>query len=271
MTEKITVQCCLAKELKGLFGSGKEEGERLRKPHKFVLELDSNGVPFITSFFSSCADDLYRPACPVLRALPRLSDLKCYDLESQFLLDKATVVSSWEKQGVKIGEAGFTLEQLESYKSLPSGFSDVTAVRNPFGEPSNGFSALLQRLGPMRNKGQRNGPKRKKTQHEEDSDRGDKDYDSDAPDDEDDDVEEFSSDEVEQDEWEVERIIRSDWNFERQQYFYLVVVRGSHLLEEWIPEDDMNGGPIYDAFVAERDRASVAKRSAVAASSFQRY
>ena len=109
----------------------------------------------------------------------------------------------------------------------------------------------------------------KKTQHEEDSDRGDKDYDSDAPDDEDDDVEEFSSDEVEQDEWEVERIIRSDWNFERQQYFYLVVVRGSHLVEEWISEDDMNGGPIYDAFVAERDRASVAKRSAVAASSFR--
>ena len=162
LAERITVQNCLAKEMTGLFGSGKEEGEKLRKPHKFVLELDSEGVPFITSFFSSCADDLFRAACPVLRAVPTLSDLKCYDLDAQFVLDKATVVSSWERLGVKIGEAGFTLEQLESYKSLPSGFSDVPAVRNPFGEPSNGFSALLQRLGPMRNKGQRNGPKRKK-------------------------------------------------------------------------------------------------------------
>lgn len=197
-----------------------------------------------------------------------MSDLKCFDLESQFILDKATVVSSWEKLRVKIGEAGFTMEQLESYRNLSSGFSDVASVRNPFGEPSNGFSALLQRLGPMRAKGERNGPKRKRTHHE-DSDGGDKEYDSDAPDDEDDDVEEMSSEEVEQGEWEVERIIRSDWNFERQQYFYLVVVRGSHLVEEWIPEDDMNGGPIYDAFVAERDRASVAKRSAVAASSFR--
>lgn len=263
-TEKIVVQSCLASEMTGLFGSGKENGRVLTKPHRFELELGSTGVPMVTSYYSASETSaVFRAAVPILRSVPVLSSLRCYDLETHFLTDRQKLVQSWEKLGDRLEEACVTVEQLQSYRELKSGFADFKGVVNPFGESSDAFRALAAKLGAPSIKGTR-----KKRRAEHDGEHSDAENWSGGEED-DADVLPSEEEEEEQEEWAVERILRSEWNMERQQYDYLVVFEGTNGAEEWIPESDMNGGPIYDAFVAQRDKSRASSRSAIAVSSFR--
>lgn len=257
--EKVGIRSCRSKRLKNLFGSGKEDGQTLKKPHRFVLELDSDGYPVVTSYFSSANDEVFQKAVRIFDSVPNLQALGAYNLSEQYKKDKARVVEGLRKL-VNEGRAEYAnLEphHVEEYEQRECAFTD--AIEPPlFSAETRDYEKLAQILGrpKLKSDRSRSGPGATKRQRmHEAGDMSDSWHSAVDEDGEEDEIDDDSDDSLSviAPFQVIERILKQKYDYEHQQTSYLVKFKDADL-EVWILGSELGNSEAIKEFEARQEK-----------------
>lgn len=226
-----------SQDLKGIFGSGKDDEGKLTKPHFFVIEEGVEMRPVISTFCSSVNNGtgpLYEKV-EMFRSCPNLSQLGFYDLKQQWEeVDRKRILENWDsKTETDLLTVDMSRADVEEMRNSCPAFENG---ENPFlsdgGEEAAGWVALCQLNG--------SGSERDVDEEGDDSSVEDPD---------------------EQATGFVEAIL--DRRLDRfGRYEYLCRWEGGDP-DEWVPEDNMDDGPVYQDFVQKLgENASTLRRIA---------